>query len=104
MTQEDIKKRVLAEASLKTNMFLHMRFGDGGVEESLQIRLASDEIESLISQVLDTAFKEWSEAVRLEKKRHGDFDTIEYCEEDCSDCSWNLAVDELNKKLQELGE
>jgi ATP-dependent Clp protease ATP-binding subunit ClpB len=59
-----------------------------------------DDLCNFISQALDTAFKEWAGAVRMEKKKIH----IEIADTLHRNVGYNQAVQELNKKLQELGE
>jgi hypothetical protein len=92
MTQEDIKKEIIREfRATKLNKLCYM--GSGGDEHK-------DDLCNFISQALDTAFKEWAGAVRMEKKKIH----IEIADTLHRNVGYNQAVQELNKKLQELGE
>ena len=134
MTQEDIKKRVCLGCDKETDStpcsycggMVFRTYTELGnkvaywINELIEARcdrvIARKEIEKIFSQALDTAFKEWKEAVKIKKKRrsvHAGHSIDEYY---CIDCGngikvhpdeiygYNIAVDELNKKLQELGE
>ena len=89
MTQEDIKKRVRNEFVEK--FVSEWIFNDGADNLMWDTKAPSPkEVMYFISQALDTALKEWKTAVRMELKEH-----------DCASC---ITREEIEKKLQELGE
>lgn len=124
MTQEDIKKRVMEK--FKQAYSSNLLDGDPVDNDSahLNSKFVWEFIEEFLPEALDTVFKEWKQEVKMRKsylfksKRH----TTEcYCvyiggkrRGGCLPCmqenmyqqqkARNKAVDDLNKKLQELGE
>lgn len=55
-----------------------------------------------VEEAIESSIKDALESCRVEKARHGDFDTIEPCECECHDCSWNANTTQYDENVRKF--